>query len=406
MQGLIGKELSDKRFHVQELLGHGGMADVYKVWDRPRATYLAMKVLRGDPSLDDEFVLRFRQEAQALEKLNHRNIVRFYGLKQDDDLIFMLLEYVEGETLKQLIEKKNKPFTLREIIGIMRRICAALNFAHQRGFIHCDIKPGNILIGIDKQVYLTDFGIAYLVGQLMSQNGLTSPGTPSYMAPEQIRGETPQPQTDIYALGLILYEMFTGGSKPFNGKKAEIDDTSRDKIRWEQLNLDAPSPYELNPKISIELEEVVLKALEKDIDARFQNTLEMFVELSEASTSVAQFSTLTINQRGEDELDFQEDMDIPVEIMLRDIETDEEQVFINDLQIGRALDNDLIIDDPQISNYHAEIVYQESGYFLIDNSSTNGTFLNDYRITAPIQLVPGAIIRLGDTRFEVGISRT
>jgi len=153
MSTLEGNTLLN-RYHVQEFLGRGGMAEVYKVWDSQRMTYLAMKVLQEDLALDKVFLRRFEREASNLEKLQHPNIVRFFGFEKDDPLAFMLLDYIEGITLKHLIYDANGAVNYNQIRLIMRAVCGALHYAHNSGFVHCDIKSANIMIDTNGQVLL------------------------------------------------------------------------------------------------------------------------------------------------------------------------------------------------------------------------------------------------------------
>jgi formylglycine-generating enzyme required for sulfatase activity len=273
MTNLLGQTIAD-RYRVDEFLGRGGMAEVYKVWDQRRATFLALKLLHEDLALDRVFIRRFKREADNLARLQHPHIVRFYGLEQEDRLAFMLLDYVEGETLKHKIFDAAGPMRVVEIQKVTRAVCSALQFAHSEGLVHCDIKPANIMIDQHGNVLLSDFGIARLTDAATAT--MVGAGTPAYMAPEQIKGLNPVPQTDIYALGVVLFEMFTGGERPFIGDQAQTTGTSGEKVRWEQVNLEPPSPREYNPDLSPELEDVVQKCLAKETDERYENPLDLF----------------------------------------------------------------------------------------------------------------------------------
>ena len=275
MATLIGKTLKN-RYRVDELLGRGGMAEVYKVYDLQRGVPLAMKVLREDLAEDRVFLRRFQREAQNLAKLQHPNIVRFYGLEQEDRLAFILMEYIEGSTLRGKIFDAHGPLTDREVLEIMEPVCSALSYAHQQGIVHCDLKSANIMIDKAGKVYLTDFGIARMTD--MATSTMVGVGTPAYMAPELIRGGDPSPQTDIYALGILLYEMVSGGERPFTGERATITGTTAEKVRWEQVNLDFSG--ELLPgKISIHKMDVVERCLQKDPGRRFSDMGELLGNL-------------------------------------------------------------------------------------------------------------------------------
>jgi formylglycine-generating enzyme required for sulfatase activity/tRNA A-37 threonylcarbamoyl transferase component Bud32 len=277
MVEIIGTTLAS-RYRVDAFIGRGGMAEVYKVWDEERATYLALKLLREDLAQDRIFLRRFKREAQTLAKLQHPNIVRFYGLEQDARLAFMLMDFVEGESLKaEIFDLDGEPMAAVRVIETMRPICSALHYAHGQGMVHCDVKPSNIMIKQSGEVLLADFGVARMTDAATAT--MVGLGTPAYMAPELVRGLDPTPQTDIYALGVVLFEMFTGGERPFTGDKATITGSTSEKVRWEQMQLQPPSPRRWNPDISPELEAVVLKCLTKEPEKRYPSTLKLLNEL-------------------------------------------------------------------------------------------------------------------------------
>jgi phosphonate transport system substrate-binding protein len=273
MPDLTGQQLAE-RYQVREFLGRGGMAEVYRVFDSQRHVELALKLLHADLSQDIIFLRRFKREAQTLSTLQHPNIVRFFGFEKDDLNAFILMDYIPGTTLRsEIARQESRPFPLERILAILNPVCSALNYAHHMGFIHCDVKPANIMLHQNGSVLLADFGIAR-----MSEAATTTmmgAGTPAYMALEQVKGLEPCPQTDIYALGIVLYEMLTGGERPFTGEQAAITGSVAEKLRWEQLYLAPVSPKNYNPGLSRELEGVVLRCLEKEPASRFGSALEM-----------------------------------------------------------------------------------------------------------------------------------
>ena len=270
MPNLTGQTLKN-RYQVIESLGRGGMAEVYKVYDAMRAAHLAMKVLRQDIAQDPVFLRRFQREAKALADLQHPNIVRFFGLEREDLTAFLLMEYVEGVSLQaEILRSNGQPLPYARIVEILRPVCSALHYAHQQGIAHCDLKPGNILIEKGGRVLLTDFGIARTLDAATAT--MAGIGTPAYMAPELVKGEEPSPQTDIYALGVVLYEMLTGGERPFTGTTAE-------KVRWEQLNQAPTFPRVYNPGIPVVLENIVLRCLIKESETRYPSALILLEEL-------------------------------------------------------------------------------------------------------------------------------
>jgi WD40 repeat protein len=193
----------------------------------------------------------------------------------------MLMDCVEGESLKaEIFDLDGEPMGAGRVIEIVRPVCSALNYAHGQGMVHCDVKPSNIMIKQSGEVLLADFGVARMTDATTAT--MVGMGTPAYMAPELVRGLDPTPQTDIYALGIVLFEMLTGSERPFIGDKATITGSTSEKVRWEQMQLQPPSPRRWNPDISPALEAVVLKCLAKEPEKRYSSTLELLNELQTA----------------------------------------------------------------------------------------------------------------------------
>ncbi|MCB0225324.1 MAG: serine/threonine protein kinase, partial [Anaerolineae bacterium] len=194
-------------------LGRGGMAEVYKAYQPGLDRYVGIKVLHGHLVDDEDFVARFEREALATGKLRHPNIVQAVDFDRDGETYFLAMEFIDGPTLKDEMKARlavNKPFTLKEISRIFTALCSAVDYAHKRSMIHRDIKPANVMINQEGNVVLTDFGIARIMeGTQYTQTGALS-GTPAYMSPEQGKGEKADERSDIYALGVMLYEMVTG----------------------------------------------------------------------------------------------------------------------------------------------------------------------------------------------------
>ena len=279
MPNLVGQTIAN-RYRVDDFLGRGCMAEVYKVWDNRRMTFLAMKLLFEDLALDKVFIRRFRREANTLAKLQHPNIVRVYGLEQDGRKAFILMDYISGESLKHKIFDVDDAIEVTSVRTVMMAICAALSYAHSEGYVHCDLKPSNILFDQSGKPMLADFGIARMTDAATAT--MVGMGTPAYMAPEQVKGLDPVPQTDIYAVGVTLFEMLTGGERPFIGERATVTGTTSAKVRWEQVNLPPPSPREYNPEMSTELETVVLTCLAKRPQDRYQTPLDLLNALERA----------------------------------------------------------------------------------------------------------------------------
>jgi serine/threonine protein kinase len=274
-----------KQYFLRELAGSGGMADVYKAWDQSRGALLAVKVLNPVLAGDYSFLEHFREEAKALASLQHPNIVRFYSLERDGDIAFIVMDYIEGVTLREEMNASGGQLAPQRILEIMRGICAALNYAHELGYIHCDIKPANILINKNGAALVADFGIARLAGG--ASPAAARGGTPGYMSPEQIRGESPTRASDIYALGVLLFELLSGGKRPFNGQTAQTSGSTGERIRWEQTHLQPPLLRQFCPDISPELERIVLSCLEIDPAKRYPNVKSLLSALEQPLQSDA-----------------------------------------------------------------------------------------------------------------------
>jgi len=284
MTELTGRILMN-RYHVQELIGRGGMADVYKVWDQERSAFLALKYLHSNLAHDAVFLDRFQKEAEDLKRLEHPYIVRYYGLEFDRSSAFILMDFIEGQTLRaKLSRSKDKKRFPQTALSIMQPVCSALQYAHNRKKVHCDVKPENILIEKTGKVFLTDFGIARVAGASTSSRSIE--GTPYYMAPEQAEGRNISPQTDIYALGIILYEIQTGGRLPFTGKQAQFNGTKKNRVLWEQINCAPASPRIYNPDISPAMERLILRCLEKNPNQRNRSTIILYNNLTKIVSEI------------------------------------------------------------------------------------------------------------------------
>jgi serine/threonine-protein kinase len=282
MSDLIGNTLLSQ-YRVDAFIAAGGMGAVYRVWDLKRNVPLAMKVLHAELADDPSMFKRFQREGRALQKLAHPNIVPFYGLYQTMDFAFMLERFVDGPSLKDALKRtKGKPLPLDETLVYMKALCAALGYAHANGVVHCDVKPGNIMLDSGGSIYLTDFGIARHAESTTTTMGAA--GTPAYMPPEQILGQAVTPATDVYSLGVILYEMLTA-QRPFRGSETSTENsgaTINERIRYGHLHVPAQDPREIVPAISEDLAKVVLKALCKDPSERYPSTPEFFEAVCKA----------------------------------------------------------------------------------------------------------------------------
>ena len=257
-----------KRYEVLSKVGAGGMADVYKGRDQMLNRYVAIKVLKKEFREDENFVRKFRSEAQASAGLLHPNVVNVYDVGEDRGLYYMVMELVEGTTLKEYIEKKGR-LSHKEVISIAIQMCSGIGAAHAAGIIHRDIKPQNIIISKDGKVKVTDFGIAKAVtSNTISTNAM---GSVHYTSPEQARGGFSDQKSDIYSIGITLYEMVTG-QVPFDG-----DSTVSVAIKHLQEEITAPS--ELVSDIPYSLEQIILKCTQKNAERRYPNTDELIQDL-------------------------------------------------------------------------------------------------------------------------------
>lgn len=264
----IGKIL-DGRYEILEVIGEGGMAVVYKALCHRLNRYDAIKIMRDDMAADEEFRQRFLAESHAVAMLSHPNIVAVYDVSHSDDIEYIVMELVDGITLKQYMDKKGA-LAWREVLHFTRQIAKALSHAHERGIVHRDIKPQNIMLLKDGTIKVGDFGIAALENEIYENNGQAI-GSIHYIAPEQARGESPDARSDIYSLGVVMYEMLTG-RKPYDG------DTIGE-IAVQHMNADPIPPGELMANIPPELERITLKAMRAPINQRYQSANELLEDL-------------------------------------------------------------------------------------------------------------------------------
>lgn len=275
MADLVGKTVG--KYRIVARLGRGGMAEVYKAYQPGLDRYVGIKVLHAHLVDDKDFIGRFEREALAVGKLRHPNIVQALDFDREGEMYFMAMEFIDGPTLKDELKARrteNNPFSLKEVSRIFTALCSAIDYAHSRSMVHRDLKPANVMINQEGQVVLTDFGIARIIGATQyTQTGALS-GTPAYMSPEQGQGERGDERSDIYSLGVMLYEMVTG-VVPFDG------DTPFAVI-MKHISEPLPLPTRLNPSIPESIERVILKAMSKNPEDRYQTAGEMARALRDA----------------------------------------------------------------------------------------------------------------------------
>lgn len=264
----IGKMLDD-RYEILEVIGEGGMAIVYRALDHRLNRDVAVKIMRDEMAADEEFRRRFCTESHAVAMLSHPNIVAVYDVSHNDNVEYIVMELVDGITLKQYIERKGV-VAWKEVVHFTKQISKALAHAHERGIIHRDIKPQNIMLLRDGTIKVGDFGIAALENEVYENNG-EAIGSIYYIAPEQARGECPDARSDIYSLGVMMYEMLTGGL-PFTGN-------TLGEIAVQHMNAKPVPPHEKNPEIPLELERITLKAMSAELSERYQSANELLSDL-------------------------------------------------------------------------------------------------------------------------------
>ncbi|HTP00349.1 MAG TPA: protein kinase [Anaerolineales bacterium] len=254
--------LLNNRYQLLERYGAGGMAVVFRGRDTLLDRYVAIKVVRDEEGRNANFDLQFQREARAAANLSHPNIVTVYDYGIDNGQPFIVMELVPGTNLKALLRKRGR-FTVEEGIPLMVQACAGLGYAHRAGLVHCDVKPHNMLVTPDSRLKVTDFGIARAMATLNPGERMDVVwGSPQYYSPEQAAGHVPSPASDVYSLGVVMYEMLTG-TLPFTGSSAE---------ELARLHLEASpvSPSEYVPDIPPALEDIILKVLAKEPSARYR----------------------------------------------------------------------------------------------------------------------------------------
>lgn len=271
MDRYIGKKL-DGRYEIKEIIGVGGMANVYKAYDSIDDRAVAVKILRDEHMENDELLRRFRNESKAIAVLSHPNIVKVYDVSFNEDIQYIVMEHIDGITLKEYIEQQ-KVLRWKEAVHFTVQILRALQHAHDKGIVHRDIKPQNIMLLEDGTIKVADFGIARFARA--SQHTVTDKaiGSVHYISPEQAKGELSDEKSDIYSIGVMLYEMTTG-TLPF-------DADSPVSVALKQIQSQAKRPREINPDIPEGLEDITIRAMQKDPARRYQSAAEMLRDIDE-----------------------------------------------------------------------------------------------------------------------------
>ncbi|MEM7127966.1 MAG: protein kinase [Chloroflexota bacterium] len=427
MEELIGRTLG--RYRIVKQLGEGGMGAVFKGEDHELKRNVAIKVMKERYANRTDFGELFRQEARATAALDHPNIVKIYDFGQDDDQLYLVMEFISGATLRQLMREmrsENRWLTAGESVTLVRDVTFALDFAHQRGVLHQDIKPGNIMLkqpgGLDElransvQPIIMDLGLARFQDTGRQTNiGSSFGGTPAYMSPEQASGQSVDERSDIYSTTVLLYELVLG-RVPFAIR------SYRD-ARELHANQSPPVPSTLRPEIDPALEEILLHGLAKNPNQRFFSAAEMGMALQKLPDHIFYFSvpptatagTVELQALHGQSLDHTPSPLTPTPYRLASSKPIRYQIVVSGpdrqafglamdkhrLRIGRDESCDLVLDSQQISRLHAIIEFDGAGYHVTDQRSANGVFVGPQRLHKgqSVNWPPGTPLRMGSHLF-------
>ncbi len=417
---MIGHKLG--RYRIASLIGAGGMGSVLKAFDETLQRDVAIKILAPQYTRQPNFRDRFLQEARTAARLRHPGIVQVYDFGQSPSLLYIVMEYIQGDDLQVLLrrlKKKNQRIILTESVALTREVSQAVDYAHKHGVLHRDIKPANVMLrdepssDLPYQPILTDLGLAKLAeGGVVTQIG-TSMGTPTYMSPEQAMGDEVDSRSDVYSLGILMYELAVG-KPPFKIKSIT------EAIRYHSKT-PPPPPRSVRPEIPKALEAVILKALRKKPENRYKDARNFAEALDEALDKMemrrvpetpipASVSLFTLYEPPESEQYQAVGVSTAAEgfppIRLPDqlviLMSDQTSRTINlksdKFTIGRDNTNDLVINERKISRNHVRIEFDGADYRIIDLNSTNGSFLNDLKLLPDVPEVwsTGGVLRVGD----------
>jgi len=367
LEPVVGQHLG--KYQILSEIGRGGMAVVYKALDAGLQRYVALKVLSPRLALDEQVLRRFEREATTAANLKHPNIVVIHDVGSADGYYFLVMELLDGQTLREEIRARGAMLPARATY-ITSQVASALDYAHQHALIHRDVKPSNIILTGDDHATLTDFGLVRAAHSARLTEAGAAVGTLEYMAPEQLGGDEIDWRSDVYSLGIVVYELLVGRT-PFTG---DTPFSLMQKVMYEPPPLLSDVVQTLPPAVG----RVVAQALSKSPADRFRSAGEFAAALYRALS-------------GE-------------ELELVDRLGREFRLRRGTTTIGRDPDNILVANDAQVSRHQAEIQFDGASWNLLDLQSTNGTFVNEQRIWPgqPRRLQPGDVVRFGpNITFQV-----